>query len=165
MFDRYRFKEIKKPTFTFATEPETLKPQQLYTLLDARTRDWRQILLAMTAATVAMIVAAINAMDGVKPCWIPIVFFVIAAIIFAIGVFFVLPEVQETRRRADVIRTYYIRNWDKVPPVDGFIPSRLSKTPWKINFSAGEGWVNEKEPQKWSAVENVDIRPDKVKAG
>ncbi|WP_267381269.1 hypothetical protein [Sphingomonas sp. GC_Shp_6] len=158
VFERLKYKEIAKPKYTAATERQCLSPQQIYTLLDSRARDWRQILLAMLAACVALVVAAVNAMDFVKPLWIPLIFGGIAIVIFLIAIFLVLPEIQETRRRAEIILTYYITNWDKVPPVDGAIPKRLSKTPWRDDISRSETSSFDREVQVWTPIVGLDVR-------
>ncbi len=112
------------------TKPKALEPTQISTLLDARARDWRQIMIAGLAAIVASVIAAINSIyvsmtgwDWAKTGGI----FAIAISISSLIFFKIRPEVLETITRAEFIRANYILNWDKVPPIDGFLPRLLRK--------------------------------------
>jgi hypothetical protein len=130
-----------------STEPEKLTPPQIYTLLDARARDWRQIMIASLAAIMGCTVAAINSMhsDMNSWDWIKIAgLFAIAAAIGLVVYFLIRPEIRETITRAELIRGNYILNWDKVPPIDGFLPRPLRKKPWPCNLGSvtAEEWTS-----------------------
>lgn len=129
------------------TKPKALEPTQIYTLLDARARDWRQIMIAGLAAIVASVIAAINSLhpgmtllDSIKSVGLFAIAIAIACLIF----FKIRPEVRETITRAEFIRANYIPNWDKVPPVDGFLPRPLRKKGWPNSLGAvtAEDWTS-----------------------
>lgn len=117
------------------TLSKALEPHQIYTLLDARARDYRTILLGIMAGCIALFIAMMNSaapcLDGTKvekfkncvTVGVPFTFLAMIAIIAFIALVWVLPEIWLTKRRAEFVRLSYIPNAKDVPTVDGFLPN------------------------------------------
>ena len=117
------------------TIAKALEPHQIYTLLDARARDYRTILLGMMAGCIALFIAMMNSaapcLDGskvekFKDCvtvGVPFTFLIVIVVIASAAVIWVLPEIWLTKRRAEFVRLTYIPNAKDVPTVDGFLPN------------------------------------------
>lgn len=128
-------------------KPEKLTPSQIYSLLDSRARDWRQIMIASLAAVVACSVSAINSLHSNMGGWDwakTAGLLSIAVMIGLVVYLFIRPEVRETITRAELIRANYIPNWDKVPPIDGFLPRPLRRKPWPhdLGLVTAEEWTS-----------------------
>lgn len=109
------------------TDREKFTPSQIYTLYDARARDYRTILLGIVAACLTLLVAGVNSLGSDKPWWVQLSFFVILAIVGSVGYFKVAPEIAEVRRRAEHIRMNYCRNRDMVPVIDSNLVGNTHK--------------------------------------
>lgn len=100
------------------TDREKFTAFQIYSLHDARARDYRTILLGIMAACLALVVAGMNSLGSEKPWWVQTGFFVLAAILGSVGRFKIVTEIAEVRRRGEHIRMTYCKNRDAVPPID-----------------------------------------------
>jgi hypothetical protein len=144
--------EDAKKLISVPLAPEALTISAIYTLLDARARDYRTILLSLVAAIVALLVASVNSIATCKPqtldaigkcetIWVPKLYAIIILALVLVAVW-IWTQVNTVKKYAENLRINYITNGKSVPAVDSglikWTPPEKPYEPYKQDASRSE---------------------------
>lgn len=117
-FERSPFCNEQDHTKTI--EYKRLEPKDIYSLYDARARDYRTILIAILGAEIALLSQFVISLYEKRMAAV-VTYAVLMIVLWCIARFVIAPEVNEVVNQSRELRVRYIKNRNAVPQIDSLL--------------------------------------------